>query len=156
MASQEQRNCQHCGRRFEPKRKDQVFHSRECQRAEVIKRYHLSKFQSGKDRRIRYSVAQLRQQLSDQGLQRSEGLDALAAYVECDQQLALWSRLKQERYQALMKCGGLSAGRCVVLRDGEPPPALHHHSSLFGVSSTDGLLAVLAFATEPQPELKSC
>lgn len=149
----EPRQCEHCGRRFLPKRIDQRFHARACQRDSVKKRYHLAKYQTGEDKRTRYSVRRLRELLANEKLDRSEYLDALAAYAESEQQIAHWQQLKQQRAQVLKQLArpGLR-GRCVVLRDGEPPPQPTDDDEKFGVSSTDGLMAVVAFgATFPQP-----
>lgn len=149
----EPRQCEQCGRRFLPKRIDQRFHTRACQRDSVKKRYHLAKYQTGEDKRIRYSVRKLRELLGKEKLDRSDYLDALAAYAEAEQQIAHWQQLKQQRAQVLKQLArpGLR-GRCIVLRDGEPPPQPTDEDEKFGVSSTDGLMAVVAFgSTSPQP-----
>ena len=146
----EPRHCLQDGKRFTPKRKDQVFCGKKCQRAAVSKRYHLSKYLTGEDKRAGYSVRKLRELLTDR-LQRSEYLDAMAAYVESVQQIARWQKLEQLRRDALAKLEQPQiALRCIVLHDGEPPPPSTEEENSAGVSSTDGLLAVVAYGRPRQ------
>lgn len=146
-APPEQRSCQYCSKRFLPKRKDQVFHAKACQRAAVKKRYHLDKFQTGAEKRSRYSSRKINEVLTEQKLEPSDYLHAMAACAEADQQIRAWQIRKQTRESVLAKLPRPSfALRTVLLKDGEPPPAAIDREVRFGFSSTDGLIAVVVFA----------
>lgn len=146
-SSPEQRSCHYCSKCFLPKRKDQVFHSKQCQRAAVRKRYHLDKFQTGAEKRSRYSSRKINEVLTEQKLEPSEYLHAMAACAEAEQQIRAWLLRKQTRESVLAKLPRPSfALRTVLLKDGEPPPAAMDREVQFGFSSTDGLIAVVVFA----------
>ena len=141
----EPRSCQQDSKRFIPKRKDQIYCSKTCQRAAVSKRYHLSKFLTGEDKQTRYSLRKLHALLADH-MQRSEYLDAMAAWVESTQQITRWKNIEHARREALAKLEQPKLScRCCVLHDGEPLPPATEAEVCAGLSSTDGLVAVVVF-----------
>lgn len=149
MAEQfEARACAFDGKRYLPKRRDQRFCSRECQRAAVLREYHLRKFKSGQTKRERYSQPELSAQLEASGLRRCERLDAVAALIEAQEQVKLWTGRAALRRAALDRLpkptGGGRKVKARILRDGSPIGPLEGARD-YGVSSTDGLLAVVVY-----------
>lgn len=144
----EARACDFDGKKYLPKRRDQRFCSRECQRAAVLREYHLRKWKSGQTKRERYAQEDLAAQLKAGGLERCERLDAVAALIEAQEQVKLWTARVALRRAALERLPkppeGGSKIRARVLKDGSPIGELEA-ANRFGVSSTDGLLAVLCY-----------
>ena len=142
------RSCAFDGRTFSPKRVDQKYCSRACQRAAVLRDYHLEKFRSGEDKRTRYNSRVIAEALSKAGLVRDSYLDAIAAVAEADEQVKLWTQRLSMRKQVANRMPGAVGvqikGR--LLKEGEPVGEPIERANGFGVACTDGLIAVVSFS----------
>lgn len=141
------RSCEFDGRPFVPRRKDQRFCSRKCQRSAVVREYHREKWRTGEEKRARYSVRKMTEELASAQLARDAFLDGIAAIKEAEEQVKLWTARLSVRREAIKSHGrpeGLEVkGR--VLKDGEPVGEPIERAVCFGVASTDGLVAVVVF-----------
>lgn len=141
------RSCKFDAKTFVPKRRDQLFCSKACQRAEVKRQYHAAKFSDGASRRARYDARKLLQGLAVHGVKADAYASAIAALKEAEEQSKAWTARIAARRSALQKLARPEGVELVarVLVGGEPPGPAIDRADRVGVASTDGLVAVVVF-----------
>jgi hypothetical protein len=141
------RSCKFDAKTFVPKRRDQLFCSKACRRAEVKRQYHAAKFSDGASKRARYDARKLLQGLATHGVKADAYAAAIAALKEAEEQSKAWTARIAARRSALQKLARPEGVELVarVLVGGEPPGPAIDRADRVGVASTDGLVAVVVF-----------
>lgn len=96
------------------------------------------------------SESGLAEQLGELAAKRVGWLDAQARVIEAEQQIALWKQRLAARQAQLVKAkaeGGIGMRLTArTLQEGEPVGDIPPNTSAVGLTTTDGLLAVVVFA----------